>query len=284
MPPSLLQILILGIIQAAAELLPVSSSAHVIVVEKLMHLDPTSPQMTFILVMLHTGTMAAVIVYFWNAWVKAFGPTAPKRGQAVAEIIVATIATGVLGLGLNAVIKKVLSHAGHVGEVEDLFGNLYLIAGSLAAVGLLILIAGAKESRHPAKGALDARKSVFIGLVQGLALPFRGFSRSGSTISAGLLLGVERRSAEEFSFALAVVLTPVVVGREFLRLLKMHPSGIALRGALMPGLVGMILAFFAGLLALKWLSSWLEQGRWGFFGIYCLAAAAGVAVLALAGI
>jgi undecaprenyl-diphosphatase len=284
MPPSLLQILILGIIQGAAELLPVSSSAHVIVVEKLMHLDPTSPEMTFILVMLHTGTMAAVIVYFWNSWVKAFGPTAPKRGQAVAEIIVATIATGILGEGLNFGIKKLLSHTGHVGEVEELFGNLYLIAGSLAAVGALILVAGAREARSPAKGTLDSRKSVLLGFIQGLALPFRGFSRSGSTISAGLLLGVERRAAEEFSFALAVVLTPVVVVLELHRLLKMHPSGIALRGALLPGLVGMVFAFFAGLLALKWLSSWLEKGRWGFFGMYCLAAAAGVAILALSGV
>ena len=160
---------------------------------------------------------------------------------------------------------------------------MYLIAASLAAVGVLILVAGAKQSRSPAKGFLDARKSVFIGFVQGLALPFRGFSRSGSTISAGLVLGVERRASEEFSFALAVVLTPVVVVLELHRLLKMHPSGVTLRGALVPGLVGMIFAFFAGLLALKWLSSWLEKGRWGFFGIYCLAAAAGVAILGLQG-
>ena len=64
----LLKILILAIVQGAAELLPVSSSAHVIVAEKLMGLDPVSPEMTLLLVMLHTGTMFAVIVYFWKAW------------------------------------------------------------------------------------------------------------------------------------------------------------------------------------------------------------------------
>jgi undecaprenyl-diphosphatase len=68
MPEYLLQILLLGLVQGAAELLPVSSSAHVIVVEKLLGLDPSSPEWTFLLVMLHTGTMFAVIVYFWNAW------------------------------------------------------------------------------------------------------------------------------------------------------------------------------------------------------------------------
>ena len=63
-----IQILILGIVQGAAELLPVSSSAHVIIAEKLMGLDPSSPEMTFLLVMLHTGTMFAVIAYFWKSW------------------------------------------------------------------------------------------------------------------------------------------------------------------------------------------------------------------------
>ena len=72
MEPSLLQILFLGLVQGAAELLPVSSSAHVIVAEKLMGLDPSSPAMTFLLVMLHTGTMVAVIAYFWKAWKKTF--------------------------------------------------------------------------------------------------------------------------------------------------------------------------------------------------------------------
>ena len=69
---TLSQILVLAIIQGAAELLPVSSSAHVIVAEKLMGLDPTAPEMTLLLVMLHTGTMFAVLVYFWKAWKQSF--------------------------------------------------------------------------------------------------------------------------------------------------------------------------------------------------------------------
>ena len=68
----ILQVIILAIVQGLAELLPVSSSAHVVVAEKLMGLDPTSPQMTLLLVMLHTGTMFAVIVYFWNQWKRTY--------------------------------------------------------------------------------------------------------------------------------------------------------------------------------------------------------------------
>ena len=74
MPPSFFQILLLGLIQGTAELLPVSSSAHVIVVEKLLKLDPADPQMTFLLVMLHPGTMFAVIAYSWTAWRATFSP------------------------------------------------------------------------------------------------------------------------------------------------------------------------------------------------------------------
>jgi undecaprenyl-diphosphatase len=119
-----------------------------------------------------------------------------------------------------------------------------------------------------------------IGAVQGLCIPFRGFSRSGATISTGLLARVSRRTAEDFSFALAVVLTPPADAREIWRLYQSqhhHLAGVV--PAAMPSIVGVVFAFLAGLLALKWLSRWLEAGRWHFFGIYCLLAAIVVAYL-----
>src|SRR5476651_299389 len=84
---SLFQVLILSIIQGAAELLPVSSSAHVIVAETLMGLDPTAPAMTFLLVMLHTGTMFAVIVYFWSTWRRRFFSSAPAFWSFARNVI-----------------------------------------------------------------------------------------------------------------------------------------------------------------------------------------------------
>jgi len=101
---------------------------------------------------------------------------------------------------------------------------------------------------------------------------------SGATISTGLALGVNRRRAEQFSFALAVVLTPAVIVKEAYRLYQVEAasagSDIAvLLHALVPGLLGMVLSFLTGLVALRWLSRWLEQGRWHFFGAYCLFAA-----------
>ena len=281
---TLLQILILAIIQGAAELLPVSSSAHVIVAEKLMGLDPTTPEMTLLLVMLHTGTMFAVIVYFWSSWKESFFSSKRVFRETVKFVAAATVVTGVVGLALKFVIEKLFMKNIPHAEIELLFGNMNLISGALAAVGLLILFAGIKN-RISSEGnrALGLENSCYVGAVQGICLPFRGFSRSGATISAGLILGMSRRTVEEFSFALAVVLTPPVIVREVMRLLhEQHASSTSVSGLtqiFLPSLLGMLFSFVAGFFALKWLSNWLESGRWLLFGVYCLAASAVVFLL-----
>ncbi|HZU36025.1 MAG TPA: undecaprenyl-diphosphate phosphatase [Gemmataceae bacterium] len=279
------QIAILAVIQGAAELLPVSSSAHVIVAERLMGLQPDSPAMTFLLVMLHTGTMFAVLCYFWPRWralwLHRTGPAdlpGHNPWHFPKMVVLATVCTGVLGLGLKLLIEKVILASGpdkSKAEVESLFNNLPLIAASLCAVGVFILIAGLRKTKAES-WRLSPGTSVLIGLVQGLCLPLRGFSRSGATISTALCRDVSRRLAEDFSFALAVVLTPPVVVLELHRLVKQQGS-LSVSGLmplLAPGVVGMVLAFLAGLVALRLLSSVLERGRWKYFGVYCLVAAA----------
>ncbi len=268
-----LQIALLALVQGAAELLPVSSSAHVIVAEKLMGLDATSPEMTFVLVMLHTGTMFAVIIYFWSAWRATFFRSRAALGDAALRVTVATAVTGVLGLALMEVIKHTVGRNQADYEIESLFGNTHLIAVALFAAGVLIIVS---SRAAVGDGEVTLKRAAWIGAIQGVCLPFRGFSRSGATISAGMILGVARRRAEEFSFALAVVLTPPVVAREVLRMLKAHGQAASASQMFLPGLLGMVLSFVAGLVALHWLSRWLEQGRWYLFGIYCLVAAAAV--------
>src|SRR5208282_3963246 len=104
------QILILALIQGTCELLPVSSSAHVIAAEKLMGLDPSSPEMTMLLVMLHTGTMFAVIVYFWNGWKRDYFSSPIVIKDFVVQVFVATICTGIVGFGLKVVVEKLFMH------------------------------------------------------------------------------------------------------------------------------------------------------------------------------
>lgn len=281
---SFLQIMILGVIQGLTELLPVSSSAHVIVAERLMGQDPASPEMTFLLVMLHTGTMFSVLIYFWPRWRRLLAPggmtadSAGKlaKGHFLKMIILATACTGTLGLTLKIIIEQVILEGvlGYPqGEVEQLFRNLPLIGVALLAGGLLIIAAGIWEKAEKASG-LNVVSSVLVGTIQGLCLPFRGFSRSGATISTALFCGMRRGLAEDFSFALAVVLTPPVILVELRRLLKasgLHAiTGTSLTALTLPGVLGMFGSFLAGLVALWWLSSWLERGRWRYFGYYCV--------------
>jgi undecaprenyl-diphosphatase len=204
MTANLLQILILGLVQGAAELLPVSSSAHVIIAEKLLGLDPSAPEMTFLLVMLHTGTMFAVIVYFWKSWRASYFASWATFRRILLNVVIATIATGAVGLILQQLIERTfLSQHGDKAEVELLFSQLPLIAAALFAAGLLIIYSGMREERNRGRKDITTAGATWIGIVQGLCLPFRGFSRSGATISTGLILGIEKRRAEEFSFALA---------------------------------------------------------------------------------
>src|ERR1035438_1894236 len=128
------QILLLALIQGACELLPVSSSAHVIAAEKLMGLDPSSPELTMLLVMLHTGTMFAVIVYFWNGWKRDYFASLGQSQWFAVQVIGATVCTGVVGYGLKILIEKVFMRGAEHAEIENLFSNLPLIAGALTAV------------------------------------------------------------------------------------------------------------------------------------------------------
>jgi undecaprenyl-diphosphatase len=287
---SLLQVIILAIVQGLAELLPVSSSAHVIVAEKLMGLDPSAPQMTLLLVMLHTGTMFAVIAYFWKTWKESYFASKAMFRRFAVRVVWATLLTGLVGEGVKKLLEKTLLSDAPKAEIEQLFSHLELIAPALAAVGILILVAGVVDHRkrnsafnRPSSAntvdtSIAMPQAAWMGVVQGFALPFRGFSRSGSTISIGMLTGAAKDDAERFSFALAVVLTPAVVGLEALRLWKAAHlatstgTPINLHASLLSSLLGMVFSFLAGLLALQWLSRWLETGRWYLFGVYCLVA------------
>jgi undecaprenyl-diphosphatase len=278
-------LVILAVVQGLAELLPVSSSAHVIVATKLLGIDPTTPEMTLLLVALHSGTMLAVIVYFWRAWRQTYFSSWEAFRRIAARLVYSTVLTAAVGYPIVLIIEKAVLRSIPNADVELIFGNLAIMSAALAAAGILIVYSGRRSAQAAPERELGWHTAGWVGAVQGLCLPFRGFSRSGATISTGLLTGAGRARAEQYSFALAVLLTPPVVLREVKRLLAAHPTpegGGGLR-LFFPDLLGAGLAFLAGLLALAWLSRWLERGAWQRFGYYCLAAAAAVFGLHLLG-
>ena len=208
---------------------------------------------------------------------KTIGQKMLASGPTVGFVVLASALTGLIGEAIIKVIETTFLHRVPHAQIEDLFGHLELVALALALVGILILVAGIADNRRSIGSLteandLNATRAGIVGAVQGLCLPFRGFSRSGATISVAMLLGVSKARAEMFSFALAVVLTPVVVAREVMRVVHAeHATGTAtFASAAFPSVLGAFFAFLAGLIALKWLSRWLEGGRWYLFGIYCL--------------
>ena len=282
---SLLKVLILAVVQGFSELLPISSSAHVILAEKLMGLDPTRPERTLLLVMLHAGTTLSVLVYYWESWKTAFFSSRQKTWNFVTLVVAATACTGVVGLFLIDFIEKYVLKP--QGQIEDIFGNLALMGIALGAGGLFILASGLRQPGPDEPLDLGLKQSLWIGILQGLCVPFRGFSRSGATISTGLIMGVDKKKVEEFSFALAAVLTPLAIIWEIWRVFTAPASAstsiTSLAVAIFQSLLGLGLAFVTGLVALKWLSNWLERGWWAIFGLYCLVFAAFVQTLYQAG-
>lgn len=295
---SISKVIILAIVQGLAELLPVSSSAHVVVTEKLLGLDPSSPQMTLLLVMLHTGTMLAVIGYFWKEWKSTYFASYNCLWSFLIRLAWAMFLTFIVGYPIIKIVERTVLRGLPRGEIEALFSRLDLVAAALFAAGIIILVAGWNERKMIISATnanaermddMSLGQAGLIGAVQGLCLPFRGFSRSGATISTGLLLGINRSHAERFSFALAVILTPPVIVRELLRLVsfsrdaKLTGSSVDLHASIVFALMGAVFSFLAGVFALRWLSRWLETGKWYFFGIYCVVAAAAVFWLHLIG-
>jgi len=132
-------------------------------------------------------------VYFWSQWRDAYFQSMDAFKRFAGFLFLATALTGLIGEAVIKAIEKIFFRNVAHAEIEDLFGHLELIAPALALVEILILIAGIVEKRNTKREAndLNARQAGIIGAVQGLCLPFRGFSRSGATISTGMLL--ERR-------------------------------------------------------------------------------------------
>jgi undecaprenyl-diphosphatase len=195
------------------------------------------------------STMFAVIVYFWREWRRAYFDSIRVFKRIAGRVILATTLTAVIGVAIIKIVERTAFQGVKLAEIENLFGHLEFIAPALAVAGVLILVAGMTEKWRvrPALSEptdIGIKQAGVIGAIQGLCLPFRGFSRSGATISTAMLMGVAKSRAETFSFALAVVLTPPVVLREVMRLI--HSGAIAGTAGLGSGVAVLIVPSLLG--------------------------------------
>jgi undecaprenyl-diphosphatase len=272
---SLLSAVFLGILQAATEFLPVSSTAHLLVFGELLGHDLADVRFRAFATIIQTGTTLAVLVYFRRdiAVLLYAGARSIVRGRPLETAESRLGWYIVLGTIPAAVAGKLLED-----EIEAL-GN-WVIAGSLVALGL-VLLAAERLARHE-RGVEDvrARDALLIGVGQALAL-VPGSSRSGTTITAGMLLGLTREAAARFSFLLSV---PIILGAGAYKLWKTVP---VLRGApdwAVATAVGTVVSAVAGYVVIEWLLGWLRTRTTHVFVVWRIAAGIAVAALISTGV
>jgi undecaprenyl-diphosphatase len=260
---SLWQVLVLAVVQGVTEFLPVSSDGHLALVEPLIWTSSSPrPEAMDLTIVLHLGTLGSILVFYRRRIAELL--TADRR---VAWLIV----LGTIPAVALVLICKVL--------LDDQF-EAYLKSVLLAGFMLPVTGAALIWASFRAGGERDYREltwwdSVLIGVAQALAI-LPGLSRSGSTIAAGLTLGMTRKAAATYSFLLAI---PALAGAGAYEGLKMLRHGATLSASPPNLLIGAIVSFAVGLVALAALSRIVERGRLHYFGWYCIGL--GLVVIAL---
>ena len=256
----------LGLVQGIAEFLPISSSGHLSLLQNFFGLKSAEETNLFLDVLLHLGTLISVFIYYRHdlmdmirEFIRGCGALVhPIEGEIhppAARRMVLLIIVGTLPLFIVLPIK---------GYIDNLYGNNWFIACALLATGFLLFfsdrIAYGKKTERSAT-LLDA---VLIGCSQALAT-VPGLSRSGTTISAALLLGCRREFAVRFSFLLSI---PAVIGANILTLVDAIQVGIDWK--LMPAyLLGVVVSAVAGYFAIRLVNMLSNRGKFGNFAYYC---------------
>jgi undecaprenyl-diphosphatase len=268
-----IQAIILGIIQGLTEFLPISSSAHLIIIPWLFGWDDAIIRSLTFDVALHLGTLVATVWYFWADWLrlaKAFISslttrtigTDPDRRLAW-FILIASLPGGVVGVLAESKIDKIFHPVGALIS----HSMLLIMAALLALMGLFLFIAD-----RFAKHTLDLKRlplghALLIGLAQSLAV-FPGVSRSGSTITAGLALGLTRENAAKFSFLLAA---PIIAGaglKSIYEIVKLLKIGSIPSSELLLFPIGFITASISGYLCIKYFLKFLKNNSTQVFVYY----------------
>lgn len=231
----LLDVILLGIVEGVTEFLPVSSTGHLILASRLLGFDPDSWKLFDIVIQL--GAILAIVVLYWRTFVAVIAGLARRESgpvRFVRNVVLGFVPAGVVGLALHKQVEALLGHAEVVAVA--------LIAGGVAILAIERL---AKTVTVHGVAEIPVRTALGIGVVQCLAM-VPGVSRSGATIMGALLLGVERRTAAEFSFFLAV---PTMLGATVLELVKN-------RALLNPGevhdiAIGFVVAFVVAVVVVR---------------------------------
>lgn len=254
----ILQSIILGIVQGVCEFLPISSSAHLILIPYLFNFNlemSNSAKLAFD-VALHFGTLISVLAIFWKDWLNlfkgAFNKVFKKKDSFENKmfwyLVLATIPGALVGFLFEDIVENVVR------------GNVFIIALVLAVVGVLIYLGDKWASKHYKKETsfeqMSLKQTFLIGLSQALAV-IPGFSRSGTTILTGRLLGVSRDAVAKFTFLLS---TPIIFGAAIV-----HITDLVITKEV---IIGIITSALVGIVCIRFLLSYIKKHDFSIFAVY----------------
>lgn len=254
----ILQSIILGIVQGVCEFLPISSSAHLILIPYLFNFNlemSNSAKLAFD-VALHVGTLISVLAIFWKDWLNlfkgAFNKVFKKKDSFENKmfwyLVLATIPGALVGFLFEDIVENVVR------------GNVFIIALVLAIVGVLIYLGDKWASKHYKKETsfeqMSLKQTFLIGLSQALAV-IPGFSRSGTTILTGRILGVSRDAVAKFTFLLS---TPIIFGAAIV-----HITDLVITKEV---IIGIITSALVGIVCIRFLLSYIKKHDFSIFAVY----------------
>ena len=259
---TILQALILGIVQGLTELLPVSSSAHLNVIPWLLGWTENKAFMADFSgsfdVALHFGTLIAIGIFFFKDWITlikaGFNQVVRKEkttdGKMFWYIVIATIPAGILALVLDKVSDSIIG--------DNFKLEMGLIAIALIVMGIILAIVDKKSESKYKYEDINLKQSVLVGISQAIAAAFPGVSRSGITMTIARGLKIDRESAARFSFLLS---TPIVAAAVLVDIAEFALTSI-------PFWIGVLSSFIVGLIVIKFLMDYLKKGSFKVFAIY----------------
>lgn len=248
---SLLEAVILGIVQGLTEFLPISSSGHLEIAKYLLGDDQLGEQSLLMTITLHAATALATIVVYRNDVQKLVSGAVQRKSDELRY----------LWLIVLSMIPAVAIGVFFESEIEGLFSqNMTLIAWMLVITGILLLCS---EYLRRGSKPLGGTGALLVGIAQAFAI-LPGISRSGATISVALLLGIDRTRAARFSFLMVI---PLIFGKMVKELIDGDFNDEAVR--LLPLLLGAVVAFITGWIACKWIISIVQHARLHYFAFYC---------------
>lgn len=259
---TIIQALILGIVQGLTELLPISSSAHLNIIPWIFNWTE-NPKFVEDFggsfdVALHFGTLIAIGLFFIKDWIKlikaGFMKAVKKEdsteGRMFWYLVIVTIPTGIIALVLDEVSEIIIN--------ENFKLEMGIIAIALIVMGIILAIVDKKFENKYTYENITLKQSLLVGMSQALAAAFPGVSRSGITMTVARSLKIDRESAAKFSFLLS---TPIVAAAVLVNITEFALTSI-------PFWIGVIASFIVGLIVIKYLMNYLKKGSFKVFAIY----------------